>query len=129
VYRGAGRFLPQEWPPWQTVYHYLRARRLDGTRVRVHTVLRVRLGRDPQPSAGSIDSQLVKTTGVGGERGYDSGKRVKGRKRHLLVDTEALVLTVKVHPANIMGRDGVKLLLPAETIGRSSRDCGMSGSM
>ena len=73
--------------------------------------MRIHLGRDPQPSAGSIDSQSVKTTGVGGVRGFDAGKQVKGRKRHLLVDTEGLVLTVSVHPANVMDRDGVKLLL------------------
>lgn len=116
----AWRLLPREFPPWKTVFHYLRKWRLDGTWHRVHTLLRerlrVRLGRDPQPSAGIIDSQSVKTTSVGGVRGYDSGKQVKGRKRHLLVDTEGLVLTVSVHPANIMDRDGVKLLLPAETI-------------
>lgn len=74
------------------------------------------LGREAQPRAGIIDSQRVKTTGVGGERGDDGAKQIKGRKRHLLADTQGLVLTVTVPPADVMDRDGVTPLLPPAPI-------------
>ena len=87
----AWRLLPREFPPWKTVDHDFRLWRRNGLRRRLHAILRavarVRAGRNSQPSAGKIDSHAVKTTAVGGPQGYDGGKKVNGRKQHLLVDT------------------------------------------
>jgi putative transposase len=111
------RNLPKDFAPWRTVYHYFRLWKRNGLWNQIHTHLREHLrvieGRKRQPSAAIIDSQSVKSTETSDERGYDAGKKINGRKRHLLVDTIGLVLLVMILPANIQDRDGAKQLLAA----------------
>ena len=109
------RMLPRNFPPWSTVHHYFRLWRLDGTWEKINALLRERIrlrgGRDPQPSAGILDTQSVKTTTVGGSRGYDGAKKLSGRKRHLLVDTLGMMLKANVHTADLQDRAAVPLVL------------------
>ena len=97
-------------PPWGTIYRWFAAWRDDGRFERINHALvmadRERVGRDASPSAAIIDSQSVKTTEAGGPRGYDAGKKINGRKRHALVDTEGRGLVLEPHPASIQDRDG-----------------------
>jgi putative transposase len=108
------RLLPHEYPKWQSVYAYFKQWRDDGTWQRIHDTLRAevrrRAGRHKHPTAGCLDSQSVKTTQVAGVRGFDSGKLVKGRKRHVLVDTMGLLLAVVVTAASVSDPAGARLL-------------------
>lgn len=109
------RLLPKEYPKWQTVYYYFRLWRdcecFLVINDRLRAKLRQRAGKNADSSAAIIDSQSVKTDEQADERGFDAGKKVKGRKRHILVDTLGLLLKTKVLTADVQDRDAAKMLL------------------
>ena len=102
--------LPKDFPPFTTVQYYFYRLRDSGVLDLINEALveiaRRLARREPQPTAAIIDSQSVKTTESGGPRGFDAGKKIKGRKRHIVTDTQGNLLSAIVHPANVQDRDG-----------------------
>lgn len=111
------RAVPHDFPPWSVVRYYFDQWRVHGILEQIHTALReqarVVAGRDPQPSAAIVDSQSVKTGRQAGVRGYDGGKHLTGRKRHLLVDTQGWLLAILVTSAAVSDPAGAQQLFTA----------------
>jgi len=130
------RLLPNDLPPWGTIYRWFAKFRDEARFEKINHALvmldRERIGRHASPTGAIIDSQSVKTTEAGGPRGYDAGKKINGRKRHALVDTDGRGLMLEPHPANIQDRDGGGPLLCASRrifpfIQRVFADSGYAG--
>jgi len=111
------RMLPREYPKWQLVYYYFRKWTSGGLIEEMHELLhavcRKQAGRDASPGLGLIDSQSVKTSSMTEDKGYDGGKKIQGRKRHIVTDTMGLIMAVVIHGADIQDRAGAKLVLEA----------------
>lgn len=120
------RMLPVDYAPWETVYYYFRKWKRDGLIEETHDILvekvRIGIGKKPTPSVGIVDSQSVKACNFcQGDIGYDGGKKLKGRKRHIVVDTLGLIMVIVIHAANIHDSVGAKAVM------RSLKDRYLTG--
>lgn len=132
------RDLPHDLPPWPTVFHYFNTWSKQGIWKRINAKLRKlvrsKRGRNEDPSVGIVDSQTVKGVDITEDSGYDAGKKTKGRKRHLITDTQGLLIDAVVHSAGIQDRDGAKILFhharkAIATIEKIFADGGYAGKL